>query len=659
MFTGKNTTHILADVIKAEPGWSGLPVNLHPRLRLLLERCLEKESKDRCHDIADARVDIQRVLADPNGVLVQPVPQVIQVAPQSKLPWVAAIVLAVVAGLAGWYLRLPEPSPVIRFYHVLPEGQQFTRPGRPVVAVSPDGSRMVYVANQQLYVKAMDTLESIPIPGTNEDPSAPFFSPDGQWVGFWSGADVQLKKIAISGGAPVTLCDAARPRGVPVWGADDTIVWGQGEGIMRVSANGGTPEVLIAGPNLSSPQILPDGESVLFHVGTALEGQVVVQSLGSVEQTVLLPGVSPKYVSSGHVIYGVDDVLFAVPFDVGTLEVTGGPVPLVEDVRAGLQYAFSDSGSLVYVPAGGLAAEVTVWVDRNGLAEPIETIPTGNYGNPRLSPDGGRLLTVADGDLWIYDIASGRRSAITTDGMTSDFYFAWSPDGSQVAYASSRSGNFEVWIQPADGSGEPEQVTQLGGNVEVDSWSPNGDVLAVHHHGLDFAPADIFMIPLDEAESMPQPFLATEFSEHQTQFSPDGRFVAYVSGRTGEFEVYIRPYPGPGAPVTASVDGGVEPVWGRNGELFYRHPMTHAMMRVVASTEPTLTVGVPELLFEGQGYAGYAGSAGPSARYDVTEDGQRFLMKQAADTETSGPAQSQINIVLNWFEELKERVPVP
>ena len=311
----------------------------------------------------------------------------------------------------------------------------------------------------------------------------------------------------------------------------------------------------------------------------------------------------------------------------------------------------------MYLSGDSQTAKTILWVDREGRSDSIRTIPPGNYGSPRLSPDGERLLVGVDEDLWIYDIDSGRRSAITTDGLTDGRYFAWSPDGSQVAYTSTRSGTSEVWLQPADGSGEPQQLTQFeGGNTDVESWSPNGDVLAFHHHGA--AGSDPFIIPLDAAGPMPEPFLATEFAENMTQFSPDGRFVAYLSDRTGERQLYIRPYPGPGAAVTVSIDGGIQPVWGRSGELFYRHPVTYAMMGVVVSTDPTLTVGVPERFFDGQEYVGPSSGGSPSAIYDVTEDGQRFIMEQDADTEASTAIPPRIIMVQNWTEELKRLVPV-
>jgi serine/threonine-protein kinase len=414
MFTGKTVSHVLADVLRAEPDWNSLPASLHPRLRLLLERCLDKEAKDRLSGISDARVDIQKALADPSGVLVQPTGELVQAQPRQILLWVAATALVsiLIAGVAAWNLKPEVPGTVSRFSHVLPEGQLFTNTNRPVVAVSPDGSRMVYVANQQLYVRAMDALDSTPIPGTEENPAEPFFSPDGQWIGYFSRNDVLLKKIAVSGGAPVTLSDAENPFGAPVWGTDDTIVWGQSEGIMRVSANGGTPELLIARGevNLAAPQMFPGGGSVLLTRGSDLpaSGEVVVHSLESGEQKILFAGVDAKYVSTGHIVYSVDDVLFAVPFDLDTLEVVGGAVAMVEGVRAlPPQYAVSDSGSLVFVPGGvALSKRTLALVDRDGAVEGLNA-PPKEYLSPRLSPDGKTLVvqSVEDSEnvIWLYD----------------------------------------------------------------------------------------------------------------------------------------------------------------------------------------------------------------------------------------------------------------
>ena len=419
LFTGETATHILASVLKTEPNWRALPPNLHPRIRFLLERCLEKQAKTRLSNILDARIEVERALAEPGVGLTQPIPKAATETPKpSVLPWVAALVLGmVVAGLAVWYLRTPEPSPVTRFYYVLPEDQRFTSAGRPLVAVSPDGSRMVYVANAQLYLKAMDTLESSPIPGTDEDPEAPFFSPDGEWIGYWSGADGQLKKIAVSGGAPVTLSDANNPLGAPSWGADDRIVYGQLQGIMRVSANGGTPEILIEGGSGTQrhPEVLPDGRSVLFEAVATGDREVVVQSPESGEEIFLFAGSSPRYVPTGHIVYGLDGVLFAVPFDTGSLEVTGGPVPLVEGVAGSTECGTTTpsptlvcSSMFLGAPRAPLPIALLHGWNRTGVREPLP-LPPRPYRQPQISPDGTRLAVEAlnasgESDIWVYDL---------------------------------------------------------------------------------------------------------------------------------------------------------------------------------------------------------------------------------------------------------------
>ena len=593
---------------------------------------------------------------------------------------IAVLLVAVFSVLTVWFFTQPGPQPVVRSTLVDPGLERIGNTLDAGVALSPDGQRIVYfspVGGQgrgALYVRELDQLEPRLLA---ESARAPFFSPDGQWVGF-KGDGPAWMKMTVAGGPAVSIGggETGGARGAS-WGPDDTIVFATSAlstGLFGIPAAGGEAEVLTTPDSGNGevdhlfPEFLPDGNSVLFTI-THTEGldnaQIALLDLKTGEHRILIPGGSDaRYMASGHIVYGVAGTLRAVPFDLDAREVRGTPIPVVDGVSTrssgAASFSVSPDGTLVYVVGGADSAAVQrfVWADRTGRSDPILTIPPGNFGHPRLSPDGEHLLVGADGDLWIYDMATGRRSAITTDQLTDPRYFAWSPDGSQVAYSSTRSGTSEVWLQPADGSGEPQQLTQFdGGRADVESWSPNGDVLAFHHHGS--AGADLFMVSPDEADPTPEPFLATEFAEEMTQFSPDGRFVAYLSDRTGEHQLYIRPYPGPGAAVTVSIDGGVEPIWGRNGELFYRHPVTNAMMGVVVSTEPALTVGVPEQLFDGQEYFGSGPGRSPAADYDVAADGQRFLMKQDADTEGSGTVPSQIVMVQNWFEELKERVPVP
>jgi Tol biopolymer transport system component len=300
-------------------------------------------------------------------------------------------------------------------------------------------------------------------------------------------------------------------------------------------------------------------------------------------------------------------------------------------------------------------------VDRNGVAEPIDTIPPGNYAGPRLSPDGQRVLVMADGDVWIYDMATGRPSRLTRDGMENQAggYAEWDPTGTRIAYSSRRGGGREanVWIQSVDQSDAPRQLTDLQLGAHIDSWSLDGKLLAVHQHTPD-QEANTLMIPMTGTNPEPVPFLQRDFFDGLSVFSPDGRYVAYYSGEarnaSGLGDIQIRPYPGPGGQVTISVGGARGPIWAANGELFYRTLAGDRMMSVSVVTEPELLVGPPQVVFE-ELYP-FASPTIYRADYDVTDDGERFLM--LVDATTSAPQADQINVVLDWTMELLERVPV-
>jgi serine/threonine-protein kinase len=513
----------------------------------------------------------------------------------------------------------------------------------------------------------MGDLEARLIPGTKENLTTPFFSPDGQWLGYWA-ATGQLKKLAVTGGVPVTLCGATMLFGA-TWAPDNSILFGQHAGIMRVSADGGTPQLVIRaseGEQMYGPQLLPDRTSILFSVARDRgpsrwdQAQVVVQSLSSGKRTVVVQvGSDARYVPTGHLVYALRGAVFGVPFDADGLTVTGSAVPLVQGVqpavgvtRAGGNYAVSDHGTLVYV-ASRAAQRSLVWINRNGSAAgSITSIPPGTYEEPRLSPDGGRVLVTRDGDIWVYDIASGRSSRVTRD--SSSQMGVWDPSGSQVAYSSARRGNLEAWVEPSDGSGQPRQLTNLGGQVHVDSWSPDGRTLTVHHHPPEGS-VSILMLPIDQANPRPEVFLKGDFNAESAGFSRDEHYVAYVSQATGQREVYIRPYAKPGGQVTVSVGGGQEPVWAATGDLFYRSLTGERMFAVPVTTVPTLKLGTPVQLFQAPYYISPTGS--PRAQYDVTADGRRFLMLAPSPGTDPSVARPHVVVVENWFEELKARVP--
>jgi Tol biopolymer transport system component len=674
-FAGEDVSDVLASVLAREPDWRLLPRGLPPVVGNYLKRCLHKDRKQRIRDIGD-------VLLALDGAFEAVAPDVAHSVAVARSVWrralpvaVTAIAATLITGLAAWRLwPSVERRSATRFDYVLPEGQQLevTQPQRPVMATSPDGRSFVYQTTEGLYLRSMGNLEAQLTPGTKERLSTPFFSPDGQWVGYFvltgQANDRQLKKIAVSGGGAVILCAATIPFGAS-WTPDNTILFGQRAGIMRVSANGGTPELIIRASEseqMYGPQLLPDRASVLFSVTREMgpsrwdQAQVVVQSLSSGKRSVVVQGGSDaRYVPTGHVVYALRDGLFAIAFDADRLRVTGGTVPLVQGVQrpvgvnaAASNYAVSEQGTLVYLTRGSSLRSL-VWMNRNGAAAgPISPIPPGTYEDPRVSPDGDRVLVTRQDDVWIYDVATGRSSRLTRDG--SSLMGVWDPTGSQIAYSSARTGNLEAWVEPSDGSGPPRQLTNLGGQVHVDSWSPDGRTLTMHHHPPE-GPTSIFMLSMDTTDPKPRVFLKGEFNAEGAYFSRDGRYVAYVADATGQREIYIRPYSNPGGQVTVSVGGGREPMWANNGDLFYRSLTGERMFAVSVTTKPALKVERPVELFQGPYYISSGGS--PRPQYDVTPDGQRFLLLASAPGTNGSVARPRMVVVQNWFDELKRLVP--
>ena len=674
LFTGKTVSHVLADVLRAEPDWNSLPANLHSRLRVLLERCLDKEAKDRLSGISDARVDIQKVLTDPIGVLVQPVAEVVQ--PQSKLPWVAGIALAVITGLAVWILA-PQPTRSVARFVV---GTSATEPlspnaGTRDLAISSDGTRIVYRSSSgrgaHVYLRQMDQLEGTRLFSTQNNITNPFFSPDGAWVVFSTG-DGTWKKVSTLGGPPVTLFPngGASPRGAS-WGPDDTIIFARAigdTGLLRVPAAGGDPEVLTTLDaeqgeiNHRWPEILPGGDAVLF---TIVKGpgagnmEIAVLDLATGERKVLVRGGSnPLYALTGHIIYGVDGTLLAVPFDLDRLEVTGEPVPVLEgvmtDPSGAVEFTLSADGSLVYVagePQGGPLRSL-VWVDRQGKEEPLRAPPRA-YNYPRISPDGTRValdLRDQEEDIWIWDLTRETLTRLTFD-PDQDYYPVWTPDSQRVAFSSAREGQRNLFWKAAEGTGSVERLTESSNIQYAYSFSADGEALVFRETQPDTGD-DLRMLSLVEDRAV-KTLVATQFRERNAELSPDGNWMAYQSNASGQDQIYVRPFPAVDeGQWMISTSGGTHPLWAPDGrELFYLSDP--ALMAVPIQTDPSFMPGTPELLFEGDYRAGQGRS------YDVAPDGQQFLMIKWVVPSDEGSNAPELIIVENWFEELKERVPVP
>jgi serine/threonine-protein kinase len=619
-------------------------------------------------DLADSMDEIEEALS--GGTTAGSIELTTAPAPGWKrVMTVALVVVAVMAtGISIWSL-MEQASPLLtagsiaEFSITLPPGTPLTNTSSRELAISGDGRNIVYRAENegttQLYLRSLDDQEAKAILGTEGVWSSPFLSPDGKSVAFSVGG--KLKKVGVTGGAPVTLWDAPADFGGS-WGPEDTIVFGSAAGpngdIYRISAFGGEPKpLIIPDPDKGDfvfldPQILPGGEAVLY--GESSNKSWVV-SMETGERKMVLEGArTPRYASTGHLVYETPGtgILMAVPFDLEKLEVTGDPVLVLEGVRrdtfldATLDYQFSDNGTLIYVPHQTTTEHELVWVDRQG-AESLITEEKGNYATPRISPDGKRVAVTLLGEdersVWIYDLEGDAFRRLTFEGNNGGP--TWSPDGRWIVYGSTReSSGRALYKHLADGSGSPQKLTEETlRSPMADSWSPDGRVLSYNQRGS--GGLDIWMLPMD-GDGKPQFFTSGAYPK----FSPDGQWVAYIRTERGQMQVYVSPYSEPGVQwLVSEQEGGAEPVWSPDGtELFYRSG--DKMMVVSVQTEPTFNPGRPRLLFEGS-YLSTSISLGLQY-YDISPDGQRFLMIKEGE-----PGQTQINVVLNWFEELKRLVP--
>ncbi len=681
-FEGKSQASLIAAILEREPpAMSSLQPMTPPALDRVVKRCLAKEPDERCQSAKDLTDELKWIVEGGSKVALAPMTAAKGIRTLGRRTPISSLVIllvgAAIAGLAVWKLKpspAPAPQPVTRTVINLPPGQQLAGlDSGPAVALSPDGTYLAYVARQggtqQLYLRAMDSLEAKPIPGT-EGAVAPFFSPDGQWLGFFAGQ--KLKKVSVNGGAALTLANAVRPGGAS-WGSQGMIAFAPANVsvLQQVSDAGGAPQPLtrFEKGEVSHlwPEFLPGGKAVLFAAGPSginfSNAEVAVQSIGTGERRNLIQGgTHPRYAPSGHLVYVQGGSLMAVLFDPQRLAVTGSAVPVAEGVlqslsSAAAQYSFSTTGSLVYVSGGVQSAQSRlVWVSRNGAEQPV-VAPALPYRFPRLSPDGRRLavdIAEEETQVWLYDLSRETLTRLTFEGSV-NYLPTWTRDGKRIAFQSNKEGPGNIFWQLADGSGGFERLTTSEYTQGPMSWSPDGQQLAFH----EVNPAtqrDIWVLRMGDPSAgsgqvrMAQPFLRTRFDELVPLFSPDGRWLAYISNESGRYEIYVQPYPGPGGKWQISTEGGTEPAWNPNGrELFYRSG--DKMMAVDIAIQPGFAAGKPRMLFEGR----YKPAPFPIANYDVSPDGQRFLMLKPGESAEAAP--TQINVVQNWFEELKQRVP--
>ena len=602
-FEGRDVSEVLAAVIQSTPDWDALPSDTPSRLDALLTRCLEKEPKQRVHDIADVRLAME-------GAFETSATPVESVLPPQRQVWrrpvaVAGIVVVavLVTALAASILMRPAPIPPPELVQlaIVPDPPLFAGPYYQDIAISPDGTQVVYAGVNsegafQLYLRRLDQLVGAPLRGT-EGGGGPFFSPDGEWVGFTT-RPTTLQKVSILGGLPVLLTESPGTIIGASWGTDDQIIFSiAGVGLMRVSGGGGEPERLTTLDTEQGesghrwPFIIPGREAVVFVIRTGVAlttGQLAVLDLSTGDVTRLgLAGSSPHYVSTGHLVYAAEDgSVRAVPFDASALDVTGIPVPLVEDVGVkelgAANFSISDTGSLAYVSGGRRSSDQTLaLVGRDGAVEPL-TVPPARYRSPRLSPDGARLVvqTVEDdgGVLWLYDLAGDTQiQQLTFDG--DNHRPIWTPDGERITFSSDREGTMSLYSMPADNSGAAERLTTADEGTPhwPGSWSPDGQTLLFHvRHGGDSdirQGADIWSLSANTGETHSL-YDTPDTVYLGAELSPDGQWLAYGAGPTDvDIDLYVEPFPPSGSRRRITQNGGLFPLWSPNGDrLFYRPP---------------------------------------------------------------------------------------
>ena len=670
-FEGKSQASLVAAILERDPpSITSLQPMSPPAADRVVRQCLAKDPDERWQTAGDLKRELEWIAdvgADALSSTNAPPARVAR----GRLAFgvVGLLMGAMLAGLLAWnWSATPEPT-ITRFEVAFPESVRLTNTGRHAVALSPDGTQLVYSANQQLYLRSMDDMETTPIRGT-EGARSPFFSPDGEWIGFHSNG--KLRKVPVAGGAPVTLCDALSPYGAS-WGSDDTILFGQGRagGIFRVPASGGERELLIEVNAIDreyaqSPEFLPGANAVLFTLlggsGNWDEAQIVAQSLATGEREILVEGgADARYIATGHLVYALGESLFAVPFDLSRLEVTGGPVPVLEGVlratpsTGAAQFALSSSGSLAYIPpdVGREDPRTLVWVDRQGVVEPVTTARRA-YRSPRLSHAGDRLaVTIGplfEADVWVLDLM---RDTLTRLTFNSGETPIWTPDDQRVTYAKLTGVRAGINWKPVDGSGVEEALVAPDDpllpmeSMIPFSWSPDARTLVFRQRRESGTADDIGMLSM-EGDRKPELLAETVFAEAHPVLSPDGRWLAYASDESGRREVYVRSFLEPGGRWQISTEGGTEPRWNPAGnELFYRRG--DEMWAVSVATEPSLQPARPTLLFEGSFDPG-----GYFHNYDVSPDGQRFLMVQSEEAPEAAP--DRVNVVLHWLDELERRV---
>jgi Tol biopolymer transport system component len=656
LFSGETVSDTLASVIKSEPDWNALPDDTPRVIVRLIERCLDKNPRTRLRDIGEARVVIDKVLrgeikdddtaratADGGGSSAR-----------SPIVWIAAIiVVAVAAALAAWTFKPGTPEPRLRKFGLAVHSEAGSSPAEPVI--SPDGSKIVYVLGGDLFVHELHELSPRKL-DSHGGATMPFWSPDGEFIGYLS--DGTLWKIPTSGGTSVRICDPAASftsgRGA-AWTPDDRIIYAHGSSpIYEVSANGGDPRVAVElaedEADFHDPNLLPGGKGTLFVAHRKNDAPDRLELLANGERTLIVhvEGVrlaNPAYSSSGHIVYhrtGSNSGVWAVPFSLSKLEVTGEPFPVASDAALP---SVSNDGTLVCL-RGATGQQIDlVWIDRNGtVGDPVSEVKP-SYFDPEFSPDGKRIAVCEwDGvevDIWIHDIERKTRTRFTfVEGP--QLGPEWTPDGLRVLYYDSR--NDTIVSRMADGTGSPTAV----GKGREPSISRDGNYLAYHLQG-GATQEDLWYTSLDGSQE-PKPFLNTRAREMRGRISPDGKYLAYTSDQSGDFDIYLTRFPSGEGKWQVSTNGGNRPRWGRDGDRLYYQESDCDLMEVSVQLEPAVALGTPQRIID---CSELGLNEGFGREFAVFGNGERFMWSKSAVADVER-IDVGITVVENWATEFAE-----
>jgi Tol biopolymer transport system component len=674
-FIGETATDSIGAILHKDVDLKHLPTETPEGVRRVIARCIERDKSMRLRDIGDARIELLRPTAhEVQGGAAKRLAT-------SRIVGIALVLVTALAGLASWsaWLAPGAPAPKVMRLRAQLSTEDFllTQDAGSQFAISPDGAFMVFAGEKSiegtnlLYIRALDQFEATPLTGTSNARN-PFFSPDGRWIGY--ATSNKLKKVSITGGASLTLCDVDNDYRGASWGDNGMIVYSPNtnSGLWIVPDTGGTPEELTALDETANershrwPYMLPGSKAVLFTSqvrGDSFNNTLIeLYDFETGKRAVLhRGGSSPSYTPSGHIVFGRDGSLFAVPFDLDTLTVRGSPAPVLEEIQTnsgngGTPYNFSETGVLMYQAGGEFIQSQAMWADRQGATSLLDPTPR-NILSTMLSPDESRLayqlygIESSNFDIWVYEIKRNVLSRLTFSNGN-EMNPIWSPDGEFIVYSDSTASKPILMRKRADGSSDAERLMKTEDVVQFASdWSSDGRYIMYQEQSQGDSGWDLVYVEIDDSDPEPILFLGTPYDEIHGVFSPDGKWVAYESDESGQGEIYVRPFPSGGGRWQISSAGGIYPAWSEDGsELFFIENGSITAVGITNS-ETSISIGAAtrvmpfkpkEKFFNGQ--------------YNVTQDEQRFVISQVINQNTGEQDPSALFFVFNWFEDLKRKL---